>query len=145
MDKYTEQRIPALHPKYRKAFTDFINEIDSTFKTSFRIVQGFRTFAEQDDIYAQGRTKPGKIVTNAKGGQSFHCFGCAIDVVPIVNGDADWNFDFKKVEPIAAKYGLYWGGNFKDYDHFEIKDFTWKALLALHNAGKVDKDGYVLI
>ena len=56
-----------------------------------RIIQGFRTYAEQDALYAQGRTKKGKKVTNAKGGQSNHNLGLAIDVAEIKNGNIDWN------------------------------------------------------
>jgi hypothetical protein len=42
-------------------------------------VQGVRTFAEQDALYAQGRTRKGLRVTNAKGGQSYHNYGLAAD------------------------------------------------------------------
>ena len=41
-----------------------------------RVVQGLRTWTEQDALYAQGRTAPGKVVTNVRGGYSWHCFGC---------------------------------------------------------------------
>ncbi|MED0738884.1 M15 family metallopeptidase, partial [Aneurinibacillus thermoaerophilus] len=43
------------------------------------ITQGYRSIAEQNELYAQGRTKPGKIVTNAKGGTSYHNYGLALD------------------------------------------------------------------
>ncbi|SVE43245.1 uncharacterized protein METZ01_LOCUS496099, partial [marine metagenome] len=43
------------------------------------VVHTLRTYAEQDDLYEQGRTEPGKIVTNARGGKSWHNFGLAID------------------------------------------------------------------
>lgn len=46
-----------------------------------QITSGYRSFAEQNKLYAQGRTAPGKIVTNAKGGQSNHNYGLAIDYV----------------------------------------------------------------
>jgi len=45
-----------------------------------KITSAFRSIAEQDALYAQGRTKPGSIVTNAKGGQSLHNYGVAFDV-----------------------------------------------------------------
>src|SRR4051812_45095106 len=47
----------------------------------FLVTQGLRTWKEQDALYEQGRTKPGKIVTKAKGGQSYHNFGLAVDIV----------------------------------------------------------------
>lgn len=49
-----------------------------------------RPNAEQDAIYAQGRSKPGDIVTWAKGGQSAHNHGLALDFVPLVNGKPQW-------------------------------------------------------
>lgn len=60
---------------------------------------GRRTPQEQQDLYEQGRTKSGRIVTNAMGlpvAQSFHCYGRAIDWVPAkkVKDDgyeADWD------------------------------------------------------
>lgn len=46
---------------------------------AFHAISGYRSVAEQNELHAQGRTKPGKIVTNAKGGESFHNFGIAAD------------------------------------------------------------------
>ena len=51
----------------------------------------YRDIEAQNALYAQGRTAPGKIVTNAKGGDSFHNWRCAIDVVPVVCGKACWD------------------------------------------------------
>jgi hypothetical protein len=51
------------------------------------ITDGFRTFAEQDVLFAKGRTKPGKIVTNARGGESNHNYGMACDLYPVIGGD----------------------------------------------------------
>jgi peptidoglycan L-alanyl-D-glutamate endopeptidase CwlK len=47
------------------------------------ITQGLRTWQAQDALYAQGRTAPGKIVTNARGGYSHHNFGLAVDLCPV--------------------------------------------------------------
>lgn len=115
-----------------------------------KITFGLRTFAEQQKIYDQGRTTPGPIVTKAKPGQSFHNYGLAIDVVPIVNGKADWNSKlWTKIGDIGKACGFSWGGDwktFKDLPHFEYpKNTNYKTLLALKNAGKVDKDGYVIL
>lgn len=65
----------------------------------YTVQQGFRSIAQQNALYAKGRNAQGVViapqdtVTNAKGGQSAHNFGCAIDVYPIVNGKIDWGFD----------------------------------------------------
>lgn len=49
-----------------------------------------RSEAEQDALYAQGRTTPGPIVTKAKAGQSAHQYGLALDFVIMDNGKPDW-------------------------------------------------------
>lgn len=45
-----------------------------------KVVSGTRTYAEQNLLFAQGRTKSGRIVTKARAGQSNHQFGLAIDL-----------------------------------------------------------------
>lgn len=95
-----------------------------------RITQGLRTIAEQNELYAQGRTKPGSIVTNARGGYSFHNFSLAIDFVLMrggydmkYDGDSDGIADWVEVVTIAKSLGFDWGGDwksFKDYPHFEM-------------------------
>jgi hypothetical protein len=50
------------------------------------ITDGLRTFAEQDSLFAQGRTKSGPIVTNARGGESNHNYGLAVDLYPVLDG-----------------------------------------------------------
>lgn len=88
------------------------------------IYYGFRTRAEQEALYAQGRTKPGKIVTNAKPGTSKHEIGEAIDCAPVKDGKIDWNSpDFDKIGAIGKSMGLVWGGDFtkiKDKPHFQL-------------------------
>jgi peptidoglycan L-alanyl-D-glutamate endopeptidase CwlK len=49
-----------------------------------------RTQAEQTALYAQGRTVPGHIVTNAQAGKSAHNWGLALDFVPMINGKPEW-------------------------------------------------------
>ena len=95
----------------------------------------YRSNEEQDYLYKQGRTIAGKIVTNAKGGQSKHNFTApdgtpmskAFDCVPTVNGSLDWfgrGGAWQKMGDIWVKMGHVWGGNFKSVDrpHFEMKD-----------------------
>ena len=132
-DQISEQRIKVLHPKARAIFKSFIEEAEQTTGKTFRIVQGLRTIAEQNELYAQGRTKAGNIVTNAKGGSSFHNYGLAIDIVELVNGKANWNYDYSQLHSIATKHNLKWGGTFKsivDKPHYELSfGYTIKQLL----------------
>ncbi len=105
-----------------------------------QIVQGLRTFAEQDELFKKGRTKPGKRVTNARGGQSNHNFGLALDFAPVVGGKVSW--DEKLYRPFgkwAAAAGLSWGGNwtkFKDLPHVEyLKGHSLAQIQELYRKG----------
>ncbi|HET7832248.1 MAG TPA: M15 family metallopeptidase [Gallionella sp.] len=90
-----------------------------------KIISGLRTYAEQDALYAQGRTSHGSIVTNAKGGYSNHNFGIAFDV-GIFEG-ASYLGDspkYKAVGVLGMELGLEWGGNWKnmvDEPHFQLR------------------------
>ena len=78
-----EKKVEKLHPKIRCSVRDFINDSERELGIKLIIVQGLRTYEEQNKLYAKGRTASGSIVTKAKGGQSNHNFGVAIDVFPL--------------------------------------------------------------
>jgi len=144
-DLVSETRILTLHPKIRDKAREFINKAEKQ-NIKLRVTSAYRTYAEQNDLYAQGRTKGGKIVTNAKGGQSFHNFGTAMDVVPIVDGKADYNTDWNKIATIGKSVGFAWGGDwtsFKDKPHFEMNfGNTLAQLQKKYNSGELS-NGYV--
>lgn len=79
------------------------------------ITSTFRDAESQTALYAQGRTRPGPIVTHAKAGQSWHNYRCAFDFVPLVNGKAQWEdtHTFEKCGQIAESVGLEWAGRWK--------------------------------
>ena len=158
MDTPTKNRIAKLHPSVRNEVTTIIQECYKalTGRATVRVTQGLRTFAEQDALYQQGRTKPGKKVTNAKAGQSIHNYGFAVDIVLIIDRKTaswdtkkDWDndqiADWYECVKIFAKHGWEWGGNwktFKDLPHFDKRGFnSWKKLSKL----KQDKNNYVII
>lgn len=99
------------------------------------ITQGLRTFAEQDALFKK-RPK----VTNARGGQSMHNYGLAVDFAVMVSGKISW--DEKLYRPIG-KYadivGLEWGGNFhtfKDMPHVQLPNLpSYKTLLPIYQQG----------
>ena len=95
MDQVTLNRIEQLHPNLRDEVKEIYQEICEalTGKAICRFAYTLRTIKEQNDLYAQGRTKPGKIVTNAKGGQSYHNYGLAIDIVLLVDKNGDGTFE----------------------------------------------------
>jgi len=147
-DKFTNRRIKKLHSKIRCKAFDFINEVERKFYIKLRVVQGLRTIDEQNALYEQGRSKPGRIVTQARGGRSYHNYGLAIDIAEIRNRKVVWNTDWDKIVPIAKKYGFEWGGDwqkFKDKPHFEITfGYSTKQLFEKYKKGDLI-DGYVNI
>lgn len=124
-------KINKLHPQFQDKVRMFIKKVHEQHQIKLKIVQGYRTYREQDELYAKGRTMPRSIVTNAKGGQSNHNFGLAIDVFPIwqdgrlhMEDDAENIRLLKLIAHIGIEEGLEWGGHWKtlkDYPHFELK------------------------
>lgn len=87
-----------------------------------RVTQALRTYEQQNWLYAQGRTRKGPRVTNARGGYSWHNFGLAFDVVILRDGRATYKGPWKRIGEIGRNLGLEWGGDFKtflDQPHFQ--------------------------
>ncbi|WP_405154591.1 M15 family metallopeptidase [Paenibacillus sp. FSL K6-0108] len=98
------------------------------------ITHDFRSIEEQDALYNQGRSIAGNIVTNAKGGESYHNYGLAIDfALRTPEGDVVWDMerdvngngkaDWLEVVELAKELGFTWGGdwaNFPDYPHLQM-------------------------
>jgi peptidoglycan L-alanyl-D-glutamate endopeptidase CwlK len=103
------------------------------------ITSTYRDAASQNALYAQGRTLPGKVVTNAKAGQSWHNWRCAFDFVPIVNGKAQWNDlkTFERCGAIAESCGLEWAGRWKRFKELAHCQYTGGLTLADLQNGKV--------
>ncbi|AIQ49508.1 hypothetical protein R70723_29200 [Paenibacillus sp. FSL R7-0273] len=127
-------RLKGLHPVVSAA-ADKLIERCYTCGVPVLITQGLRTFSEQDRLYAQGRTSAGNIVTNARGGYSFHNYGLAVDFALLLpdgssaswdmkrDGDRDGTADWQEVVQQAKALGFEWGGDwssFKDYPHFQM-------------------------
>mgnify|MGYP002477972077 CR=1 FL=1 len=95
IDQVTLDRIARLHPKLRDEAKAIYFEINNNLKGKAicRFAYTLRTDAEQDALYAIGRTKPGKVVTNARGGESLHNYGLAIDIVLLVDKNGDGTFE----------------------------------------------------
>lgn len=140
-DAISEKRIALLHPLVRQEVKSTIEEVEKDFVagTFVRVTDGYRTFEEQDKLFAKGRRSPGPKVTNAKAGSSFHNYGLAFDGVIIVGGKLDYeNPLWRKVVEAFKRKGWTWGGDFSaffDGPHLE-KSFghTIKTILARHKA-----------
>jgi len=92
------------------------------------ITTTWRSPEEQQMLYAQGRTKPGQIVTQLDGvnklsNHNYHP-SRALDFAVVINGAITWDeAEYKKAGPYFTVRGLLWGGNwtsFKDYPHLEL-------------------------
>ncbi len=147
-DVHTDKRILELHPEIRITVAEYINLMDTKHAMKIRVTGNpYRTFEEQDELYAQGRTKPGKIVTNARAGESYHNYGLAIDVVEIKpQFGYDKGYDQKRWSLIgkeAKSMGFEWGGDFKsfvDKPHLQMTfGYTESQLLALVKKGMLIK------
>ncbi len=125
-DARSESNIITLFPKAQTEARRFLNLCKNAGK-DVRIISGTRTYAEQDVLYAQGRTANGPIVSHARGGQSNHNFGIAWDIGIFNNGtystnDSEYIALAKIILPQINT--LEWGGNWhslKDNPHYQLK------------------------
>lgn len=155
-DTISLTRVGLLHPKIRDEVKALIDKAEVVLGqyAAIRVVQGLRTFPEQQALYDQGRTKPGNRVTNSKAGQSYHNYGLAIDFAILYdkdkNGsfeslswdlmadmDRDWQKDWMEVVDVFEAAGYTWGGRFssiQDNPHLEkTYGLNWRTMLEMHN------------
>lgn len=164
MDKITLDKIQTAHPKIREELNQIYIEICEAIKgrSMCRFPYVLRTFAEQDVLF---NAKPQ--VTKARGGQSYHNYGLAADIVMILdkdgNGsyelaswdtkldfDGDGKSDWMEVVAIFKKYGWEWGGDwarFPDNPHFQkTLGYTIAQLQELHAKQIANKQtGYLAL
>ncbi len=128
-DARSEATIATLLPEVRP-YARALVRLAADCGLTIKIISGLRTYAEQDKLYAQGRTRPGDIVTKARGGYSNHNFGIAFDV-GVFQGTRYLGTSpaYKAVGALGCQIGLEWGGNWKsiqDEPHFQLRP-TWAA------------------
>ena len=151
LDERSAKNVATLHTKVQQPFKNWIAECQILAKAhgyEYKAISGNRTWEEQAKIYAQGRTAPGKIVTNAKPGFSNHNYGIAVDMGVFKDGKyldsskpSEAEAFHRKAATVAEKYGIEWGGSwksFKDYPHFEYK--TGKTISQLRQIVLEGKD-----
>lgn len=114
-----------LSPEMRVLCKAFIAECKRIHDIDVIITSTYRDAESQNALYAQGRTTPGKKVTNVKGWDSYHQWKIAFDFAPLKFGKIDWNDTelFTKCGEIAESLGMEWGGRFKtlkDYPHVQM-------------------------
>ena len=123
-DERSERNIVTLLPEVQPLARTLI-ESAASIGIAIKVISGTRTYEEQNALYEQGRTKPGRIVTNARGGFSNHNFGIAFDIGVFEGGRyLDESPAYKAVGALGMKLGLEWGGNWKsiqDEPHFQLR------------------------
>ena len=160
MDKITLQRIELIHPVLRDEVREIYDVICERVskKAAVRFTHTLRTFKEQAEIYAKGRTAPGKIVSNARPGRSWHNYGMAVDIVLLVGGGALWDIktdfdgdgrpDWMEAVQVFKEYGWEAGIDWKFSDPPHFQKTLGNTIDQMHKryiSGKVDANGYVLL
>lgn len=129
VDPRSEKNIATLLPEVQPMARELVHKA-ALAGITIRVISGLRSYAEQDALYAQGRTAPGEIVTNASAGHSNHNFGIAFDIgVFEGNSYLDDSPKYKAVGVIGMDLGLEWGGNWTtivDQPHFQLRP-DWAA------------------
>ena len=131
MDPTSEARLqqvcPQLASKVRNLALLLADE-----NIEIRVTQVVRSWNDQQKLYAQGRTTPGTIVTQAPPGHSWHEFGMAVDVAPFdAVGQPQWKVDdpvwgpvWQRIIRLGESLGLFSGDQFvrcsKDDPHFQL-------------------------
>ena len=121
-----------LHPEVEEKAEELIEDAEEE-DIDIKITDDFRSVEEQDKLFSKGRSFFGQIVTNAKGGESYHNYGLAIDYALEVDDEIIWDIEYDgndngepdwfEVADIAKDLGFEWGGDwedFKDYPHLEM-------------------------
>jgi peptidoglycan LD-endopeptidase CwlK len=126
------RKLEDLLPQVRTRVEAFLKAADEA-GIDLLVTSTYRDNASQDALYAQGRTAPGRIVTNAKAGQSFHNHRCAVDVVPVRNGKPVWDSKdpvWQTVGRLGKATGLEWAGDWKRFKEFPHFQYTGGLTLA---------------
>ena len=131
-DARSERHIATLLPEVRPLARALVHKA-AGMGIQIRILSGFRTYEEQAALYAQGRTAPGRVITNARPGYSNHNFGIAFDV-GVFEGSRYLGESpkYKAVGALGMDIGLEWGGSWKtlvDEPHFQLRP-PWAAGMA---------------
>ena len=143
-DERTERNISTLHPAVQPRAREFMLlalALAAKHGLLVRIISGLRSYAEQDALYAKGRTAQGPKVTNARAGHSNHNFGTAWDI-GLFKGKAYLAASpiYREIGIAARSLGLTWGGDFRsfpDTPHYEVPTgHTLAQMRSLVAAGK---------
>lgn len=124
------RKIEDLHPRLQTLALQHVLLVREQLGLDLLIYCTFRDYAAQAALYAQGRSIPGRIVTKARPGRSFHNFRLAYDCVPLIGSKPLWSTRspadakvWNSVGELGESLGLEWGGrwrSFKEMAHFQF-------------------------
>jgi peptidoglycan L-alanyl-D-glutamate endopeptidase CwlK len=144
MNASTIAKLNLLYPDFKVRVMRVFSDMKELHGIEMMAVEGLRTFEKQAKYYAQGRTEPGAIITNAKPGQSLHHYGVALDACGV---GGNWKIDWKLYGQCARNHGLRHGGDWNgngiidknDFDnpHIDLRygGLDWFDMLPLYNSG----------
>jgi len=118
LDSPTVARLQDLYPPFAQKILNIYKNFYEKYRLQLRCTDGLRDYDQQEKLFSQGRTTPGKIVTNAMPGQSLHNFGLAADSCfvgndPYLEKSQDGSLLWKAFGDFCKLEGLSWGGDFK--------------------------------
>jgi len=153
VDARSKQVLKTLDKRVQPTFTQLVQiakAVGTKYGIDIKAISGHRSYSKQKALYAQGRTTPGRIITNAKPGYSNHNFGTALDFGCFDKKSGEY-LDAKDGKLVAKIYrAIYneaerqnlkitWGGlwrSFKDTPHFEyITGLTMAQMRQRKEAG----------
>jgi len=133
MDSISKARLTGLHP----ILVSRLQQLDQALEVQgipWRITSATRSWAEQHELWLKGRDDdgniidPSKVVTRARPGHSWHNYSLAVDVVPMPDGEPDWDISspyWRAIFAALPAVGLRSGNEFKSFrdpDHVQPEE-----------------------
>jgi peptidoglycan L-alanyl-D-glutamate endopeptidase CwlK len=142
LSNISRARLAEVHPELARRVENMADAL-AVQLVQIEVDTALRTATQQDELFAQGRTLPGKQVTNARGYQSNHVIGCAVDISPddSITGKPDWNANhpvWQSIVRMASSFGLRDGKSWHDMPHLELMEIPTEPTEAIQQICKAD-------
>jgi hypothetical protein len=137
---YSSRSLDYLEPEFLRRTNLLMQEYQVRYPNEAQpfIYETYRSPRKQNDLYAQGRDRPGNIVTHNRGGESYHnlypslAFDMAFNIPASLGGPWSRKDLFEKFAAIASELDMEWGGNWTrliDRPHFQVPRYSIKKAL----------------